>query len=137
MDMSFTHENDRTAMTKGIRRQAIATGVIGLAIAVGAYFLGQHVGYRNGFNVAYSSEHSHYLFEKTRGDNMQRRIAVQRRCIERTINAMTPVTDSGFSGLGEIMVNVKIYVFGSMACDRAAGFGAVTPQQWEAVMSQH
>ena len=104
---------------------------IALAIlsAVAAYFVGQHFGYAQGFRVAYTAEHSHYLYEKKRADKLQRTVANHRRCVEKMAASIPPVQSAGFQGLGETFQRFGLMYWGTVRCNETAGFGFITQTQ--------
>ncbi len=104
-------------------------GIVGVVVTVSAFVFGRNVGYDHGFNVAYTTEHSHYLYEKNRGDHMQKRIDTQRACVNDVVRHMSPIQDSGFPGLAELMSNIKTILSGSVSCDRRADFGTMSPAE--------
>ena len=99
----------------------IATAAV--AITAAAFFTGQHVGYQKGYATAYASEHSHYLFEKTRGDRMAKRIAVDKACVATVIKGIPPVEDGGFIGIGEQIRAIAFLARGTSDCNMTADFG--------------
>lgn len=110
---------------------AIASLVAAITVS---YFVGQYVGYNGGFHVAYTAEHSHYLFEQKRADRMQQTVANQRRCINIMASQIQPVDSGGLEGIGEMMQRFGLLYWGTVKCNQTAGFGYVTRQQFQRIV---
>ena len=111
----------------------LAMAILVVVIA-GSFFIGQHVGYDSGYHVAYTSEHSHYLFEQKRANHMQQTVATQRRCINVMAAQIQPVDSGGLAGLGEMMQRFGLLYWGTVKCNQSAGFGYVTQQQYQRIV---
>jgi hypothetical protein len=114
-------------------KTSVAIAILVVVIA-GSFFIGQRVGYDNGYNVAYTSEHSHYLFEQKRANRMQQTVATQRRCVNVMAANIQPVDSTGFAGLGEMMQRFGLLYWGTVKCNQSAGFGYVTQQQYQRIV---
>ena len=104
--------------------------VLAIALAIGCFFEGKSLGYKSGYTVAYNSEHSHYLFEKRRGDVMQKRIAVQKACVKGFVRKIPAIQSGGLAAIGELMTNVRSVIIGTVSCDRASDFGSITSEEY-------
>jgi len=107
--------------------------VLAIGLAIGCFFEGKLLGYKSGYSVAYNSEHSHYLFEKRRGDVMQKRIAVQKTCVREFVRQIPTIQSGGLAAIGELMANVRAVIFGTVSCDRASDFGSITSDEYERI----
>lgn len=105
-----------------------------LAAALIAYLIGDRIGYKRGFSVAYTAEHSHYMFEKRRADTFQKRITSQHRCISKMAASIPPVESGGLAGLGELMQRFGLIYWGTVRCNQTSGFGYVNQQQMNRIM---
>ena len=105
-----------------------------LVVAAIAYVIGDRVGYQHGFAIAYTAEHSHFMFEKRRADRFQGRITDQRRCINKMAGSISPVESGGFAALGEVMQRFGLIYWGTVRCNQTAGFGYVNQQQIRRIM---
>ena len=110
---------------------AFALVAIIVTVATGSYFVGNHFGYQHGFAVAYTTEHSHYLFEKNRADRFKSRITGNKRCIDKMVSSMKPITSSGLEAFAEVMMRFGQLYHGTLKCNQDAGFGYVTQQQFQ------
>lgn len=115
-------------------RYTIGAGVLALLVAM--YSIGNYFGYQHGFKVAYTAEHSHYMFERRRADAFQRRITSQRRCIDKMATSIQPVQDAGFAGLGEMFAAFGLIYRGTVDCNRDAGFGYLTDKQYHRIIPE-
>ena len=118
-------------------RVRYVTIVVVVVVVIAGIFFANKLGYDSGYRTAYASEHSHFLFEKSRGDKMHKRIALQQKCVATTVSHVPRVTDGGFAGVGEMMSALGQLFGGSVRCDREAGFGTVTPEQYRIIMGRN
>jgi hypothetical protein len=105
-----------------------------LVVAALIYFAGDHFGYTRGYHVAYTSEHSHYVFEKRRADHMLARITGNRRCVSKMAGNIPTVQDSGFAGLGERFAAFGMMYWGTVHCNQTAGFGYIDAKEYARIM---
>lgn len=125
-----------TSSHRGARGVSYTVVTVIFVAAVMACFFFNKLGYESGYRTAYTSEHSHYLFEKSRGDKMHKRISVQQKCMATMIASVPNVTNGGFAGLGQMMNALGRLFGGSVRCNRNAGFGAITPEQYQQIMGR-
>jgi hypothetical protein len=116
------------------QRYYIALAASLIVMAVAFYFIGDHFGYGRGYGAAYASEHSHYLFEKARGDRFAKQISTQKGCISRLVSSIAPVEGSGFERIGNIMGHFVAIYQGTVNCNQRSGFATITPEQYRHIM---
>jgi hypothetical protein len=116
------------------KRRTILLALVALVFAAATAGAGWYFGNRHGYDVAYTSEHSHYLFERARANKMQASIGRQKACINHLAGALKPVTDTGLYALGEIMGTFGLMYWGTISCNRQSGFGFLTAAQVHRVL---
>ena len=115
-------------------RRSIVILFLSAFLVSGAIYGTYRLGYAKGFDIAYTAEHSHYLFEKNRAGAFEKRIANQRRCVDKMAKSIQPVESTGFFALGEMMERFGLMFRGTLKCDRDSNFGSITQEQYAHIM---
>jgi hypothetical protein len=116
------------------KQTAVVALIVAVVVGLTAGLIANKLGYDRGYAVAYSSEHSHFLFQKQRADKFARTIAAQRRCVDTLGNTISPVESAGFAGLGETMQKFGLMYWGTVRCNQDAGFGFISRTQYKRIV---